>query len=158
MPIIFIALLFAVIAGPGLFNLIAAISLLMWARFARVVRSEVLRVKALDFVRRAQVTGCSTARILGRHILPNVLNTVVVLATIQVGWVIIAESSLSFLGVGIPPPTPSWGSQIAEGRENMEAAWWLIALPGVCIVLAVAGATLLGDLLRDRLDPNLRGL
>lgn len=158
LPIIFIALLIAVILGPGLLNLVLAITLLMWARFARVIRGEVLRVKALDFVRRAQITGCSSFRIMWRHILPNVLNTIVVLSTIQIGWVIVAESSLSFLGVGVPPPTPSWGGQIADGREYMQSAWWLIAIPGFCITVVVAVATRLGDMLRDRLDPSLRNI
>jgi len=158
MPIILVALLFAVILGPGVLNLIVAISLLMWARFARVIRGEVLRIRAQDFIRRAQVTGCSTIRIMARHVLPNVLNTVIVLATIQIGWVIVAESSLSFLGIGIPPPTPSWGSMVAEGRDYLRTAWWLAALPGACITLTVAAVIVLGDWLRDRLDPSLRNV
>jgi peptide/nickel transport system permease protein len=158
MPIILVALLFAVIVGPGLLNLVVAISLLMWARFARVIRSEVLTIKAQDFIRRAQVTGCSSVRIMFRHILPNVLNTVIVLAAIQIGWVIIAESSLSFLGIGIPPPTPSWGSMVAEGRDHLRTAWWLAALPGACITVTVAAVIVFGDWLRDRLDPSLRNV
>ena len=130
----------------------------MWARFARLVRGEVLTWKEREFVALARVAGCSSFRILRRHIFPNIVNPLVVLATLQVGWVIIVEASLSFLGAGIPPPTPSWGAMIADGRAHITTAWWLSFFPGVALVLVVLSINLLGDWLRDFLDPRTRNL
>ncbi|MBI2359779.1 MAG: ABC transporter permease [Deltaproteobacteria bacterium] len=158
LPIILIALLFAVTLGPSFGNLILVLVLVMWARFARLVRGEVLTWKEREFVALARVAGCSTLRILCRHIFPNVVNPLMVLATLQVGWVIIVESSLSFLGAGIPPPTPSWGAMIADGRAYVTTAWWLSFFPGLALVLVVLAINLLGDWLRDFLDPRLRNL
>lgn len=158
MPIIFVALLFAVIFGPGLLNLVSALSLLMWARFARVLRGEVLRIRSLDFVESAQAIGCAPWRIMARHVLPNLASTILVLSTTQIGWVILAESSLSFLGLGVPPPTASWGNMIASGREYLSTAWWLTAIPGVVLTGTVAAMVAVGDWLRDRLDPQWRGV
>lgn len=158
LPIILIALLFAVTLGPSFTNLILVLVLVMWARFARLVRGEVLAWKERDFVALARVAGCSTLRILCRHIFPNVVNPLMVLATLQVGWVIIVESSLSFLGAGIPPPTPSWGAMIADGRAYVTTAWWLSFFPGLALVLVVLAINLLGDWLRDFLDPRMRNL
>lgn len=158
LPIILIALLFAVTLGPSFSNLILVLVLVMWARFARLVRGEVLSWKEREFVALARVAGCSTLRILTRHIFPNVLNPLVVLATLQVGWVIIVESSLSFLGAGIPPPTPSWGAMISDGRSYVTTAWWLSFFPGLALILAVLSINLLGDWLRDFLDPRMRHL
>ena len=155
-PTILFALLLAVTMGQGLRTLVIAISLLLWARFARVVRGEVLALKNRDFVALAKVHGCSPARIMITHILPNVLNTFMVLLTLHVGVVIVAEASLSFLGAGIPPPTPSWGLMVAEGRGKISSAWWLSLLPGIAITLVVLAFNLFGDWLRDRLDPKLR--
>ena len=115
LPIILIALLFAVTLGPSFTNLIIVLGLVMWARFARLVRGEVLTWKEREFVALARVAGCSSLRIMVRHLFPNVVNPLMVLATLQIGWVIIVESSLSFLGAGIPPPTPSWGAMMADG-------------------------------------------
>ena len=157
-PTILFALLLAVTMGQGLRTIVIAISLLLWARFARVVRGEVLAVKERDYVALAKVHGCSSARIMATHILPNVLNTFMVLLTLHVGVVIVAEASLSFLGAGIPPPTPSWGLMVAEGRGKISSAWWLSLIPGVAITLVVLAFNLFGDLLRDRLDPKLRQL
>lgn len=157
-PTILFALLLAVTMGQGLRTIIIAISLLLWARFARVVRGEVLAVKERDYVALAKVHGCSSARIMATHILPNVLNTFMVLLTLHVGVVIVAEASLSFLGAGIPPPTPSWGLMVAEGRGKISSAWWLSLIPGVAITLVVLAFNLFGDWLRDRLDPKLRQL
>jgi peptide/nickel transport system permease protein len=158
LPIILIALLFAVTLGPSFTNLILVLVLVMWARFARLVRGEVLSWKEREFVALARVAGCSTLRILFRHIFPNVANPLMVLATLQVGWVIIVESSLSFLGAGIPPPTPSWGAMIADGRAHVTTAWWLSFFPGLALVLLVLAINLLGDWLRDFLDPRMRSL
>ena len=157
-PAILFALLLAVTMGQGMRTLIIAISLLLWARFARVIRGEVLSVKTRDFVALAQVRGCSHGRIMFAHILPNVMNTFMVLLTLHVGVVILAEASLSFLGAGIPPPIPSWGQMVAEGRGKITSAWWLSLLPGLAITLVVLVFNTFGDWLRDRLDPRLRQL
>ena len=157
-PAILFALLLAVTMGQGLRTIVIAISLLLWARFARVVRGEVLAVKQRDFVSLARVHGCSPVRIMVTHILPNVMNTFMVLLTLYVGVVIVAEASLSFLGAGIPPPTPSWGLMVAEGRGKVASAWWISLIPGVAITLVVLAFNLFGDWLRDRLDPKLRQL
>lgn len=156
LPIILIALLFAVVFGPSFTNLILVLGLVMWARFARLVRGEVLTWKEREFVALARVAGCSPFRILERHIFPNIVNPLVVLATLQVGWVIVVEASLSFLGAGIPPPTPSWGAMIADGRSYITTAWWLSFFPGLALVLVVLSINLLGDWLRDFLDPRTR--
>jgi peptide/nickel transport system permease protein len=157
-PTILFALLLAVTMGQGLRTLVIAVSLILWARFARIVRGEVLAIKARDFIALAQVRGCSHLRIMLVHILPNVLNTFMVLLTLHMGFVIIVEASLSFLGAGIPPPTPSWGQMVAEGRGRLVSAWWVSTLPGVAITLVVLAFNLFGDWLRDRLDPKLRQL
>jgi peptide/nickel transport system permease protein len=157
-PAILFALLLAVTMGQGLGTLVLAISLLLWASFARVIRGEVLALKQRDFVALARVRGCSSLRIMLTHILPNVLNTFMVLVTLNIGVVIIAEASLSFLGAGIPPPTPTWGLMISDGRGRIADAWWVSLIPGIAITLLVLSVNLFGDWLRDRLDPRLRQL
>lgn len=157
-PAILFALLLAVTMGQGMTTLVIAISLLLWASFARVIRGEVLSLKGRDFVALAKVRGCSPARIMVTHILPNVLNTFMVLVTLNIGVVIIAEASLSFLGAGIPPPTPTWGLMISEGRGRIASAWWVALFPGIAITLLVLSVNVFGDWLRDRLDPRLRQL
>ncbi|MGQ4810267.1 Dipeptide transport system permease protein DppC [Candidatus Entotheonellaceae bacterium PAL068K] len=157
-PTILFALLLAVTMGQGLRTLIIAVGLILWARFARLVRAEVLSLKARDFVALATVHGCSHVRIMATHLLPNVLNTFMVLLTLNVGVVIVAEASLSFLGAGIPPPMPSWGLMVAEGRGKIASAWWISLIPGISITLVVLAFNLFGDWLRDRLDPKLRQL
>lgn len=157
-PAILFALLLAVTMGQGLGTLVIAISLLLWASFARIIRGEVLALKSRDFVALAKVRGCSPTRIMATHILPNVLNTFMVLVTLNIGVVIIAEASLSFLGAGIPPPTPTWGLMVSEGRGRIADAWWVSLIPGVAITLLVLSVNLFGDWLRDRLDPRLRQL
>ena len=155
-PTILIALLLAVSLGQGLRTMVIAIAVILWARFARVVRGEVLTVKARDFVALARVRGCSGLRIMAVHILPNVMNTFMVLLSLHIGFVILLEASLSFLGAGIPPPTPSWGQMVADGRGHIAAAWWLSFPPGIAILLVVLACNLFGDWLRDWLDPRLR--
>ncbi len=157
-PAILFALLLSVTMGQGLGTLVLAISLLLWASFARVLRGEVLALKQRDFVALAKVRGCSSARIMLTHILPNVLNTFMVLVTLNIGAVIIAEASLSFLGAGIPPPTPTWGGMISDGRGRIAEAWWVALIPGIAITLLVLSVNVFGDWLRDRLDPRLRQL
>jgi peptide/nickel transport system permease protein len=157
-PAILVALVFVVTVGASFWMVVAILALLLWAQFARLVRGEVLTWKERDFVGRAQVAGASTFRILFRHILPNVFNSIVVLATLQVGWAIVVESALSFLGAGIPPPEPTWGNLVAEGRDVLDSAWWISVFPGLAIMLVVLSFNLFGDWLRDVLDPKLRQL
>lgn len=155
-PMILLAFLLAVTVGASLGTVIVAVALVIWARFARVVRGEVLSLRERNFVKLARIAGCGTPRILWVHILPNVINTIVVLLTLQLGWVIIVESSLSFLGAGIPPPTPAWGSMISEGRSSLVRAWWVCTMPGIFLMLTVLSFNLIGDWLRDVFDPKLR--
>jgi len=155
-PTILIALLLAVSLGQGLRTMVIAIAVILWARFARVVRGEVLTVKARDFVALARVHGCSHLRIMAVHIMPNVMNTFMVLLSLHIGFVILVEASLSFLGAGIPPPTPSWGQMVADGRSHIASAWWLSFPSGAAILLVVLAFNLFGDWLRDWLDPRLR--
>lgn len=155
-PIILFAILLVVALGPNMANVVVAIALVLWARYARVIRGETLSLKERDFIARARVAGCSHLRILLFHLFPNTVNTLLVLLTLQVGWVIIVEASLSFLGAGIPPPTPAWGSMVSDGREYVDTAWWVSAMPGVAIMLTVIAFNLFGDWLRDTLDPKLR--
>lgn len=157
-PAILFALLLAVTMGQGIGTLVVAISLLLWASFARIIRGEVLALKQRDFIALAKVRGCSTPRIMLTHIVPNVFNTFMVLVTLNIGVVIIAEASLSFLGAGIPPPTPTWGLMVSEGRGRIADAWWVALIPGIAITLLVLSVNLFGDWLRDRLDPRLRQL
>lgn len=157
-PTVLLAMLLAVALKPSLTNVIVIISLVFWGRFARLVRGEVLSWKTRDFVALARVAGAGPLQIMFRHILPNVLDTAVVMATLQVGYVILLEAALSFLGVGVPPPTPSWGGIVAEGRGFISTAWWLTVFPGLAIMLLVLSCNLLGDWLRDALDPKLRQL
>ncbi len=138
--------------------MIIVIVLTIWGRFARQVRGEVLSVRERDFVALARVAGASNRRILITHILPNVANSVIVLATWQVGLVILMEASLSFLGVGIPPPTPSWGTMVADGRLWISSAWWVSVIPGMAILVTILAMNMVGDWLRDYLDPRLRQL
>ena len=157
-PVILLALILAVTVGPSFFNVVLAIAVILWARYARVIRGEVLTLMELDFIAQARIAGAGAWRIITRHLAPNTLNTLVVLVTLQIGYVIIVEAALSFLGAGIPPPTPAWGSMIAEGRDFVTSAWWVSFLPGLAILLVVLAYNLLGDWLRDTLDPKLRQL
>jgi peptide/nickel transport system permease protein len=157
-PVILLAMILAVTVGPSFTNVVVAIAVILWARYARVIRGQVLTLMQLDFIAQARIAGAGASRIITRHLLPNTLNTLVVLVTLQIGYVIILEASLSFLGAGIPPPTPAWGSMIAEGREFVTSAWWVSLWPGLAILLIVLAFNLLGDWLRDTLDPKLRQL
>lgn len=158
LPLILLALVLVVLFEPGTATTVAVVALLLWSRYARQVRAEALTLKEMDFVARARVAGASNLRIIFRHIFPNVVNTIIVLATLQVGNVILLEASLSFLGAGIPPPNPAWGVMIAEGRDYITTSWWLSVIPGLAIMLTVLSMNLFGDWLRDRLDPKLRQL
>lgn len=155
-PIILMALVLVAALGASFKTVIAVLIIFLWAQYARQVRGETLSVRVQDYIARARVSGASNARIMLRHVFPNVFNSLVVLATLQVGFVIILESTLSFLGAGIPRPTPAWGLMVADGRELIIAAWWVALLPGIAITLVVLSMNLLGDWLRDRLDPKQR--
>jgi peptide/nickel transport system permease protein len=155
-PGILIALLLAVILGPSFTTVVLAISLLGWAAYARLIRGEVLKLRNADFVLQARIVGCSPLRIMLTHIFPNVVNPMLILATLSVGLVILIESALSYLGAGIPPPTPTWGSMVSDGRGLIDTAWWISFFPGLAIGLVVLSGNFLGDWLRDRLDPRLR--
>ena len=157
LPSLVFAIFLAAITAPSTQNIVLILSAVYWTRYARVVRGEVLGLRERDFVRLAQVAGASPLRIIVRHILPNVLNTTVVLATLMLGVVIVTEASLSFLGVGVPPPQPAWGLMLADGKKGMMTGyWWLTVFPGLAIMLVVLAASLAGDWLRDRLDPKLQ--
>jgi peptide/nickel transport system permease protein len=159
LPSLVFAIFLAALLGPGVFNIIIVFGLIYWTRYARVMRGEVLSLRERDFVRLAQVAGLSHWKIILRHIIPNVLNTWMVLASLTVGVVIITEASLSFLGLGVPPPTPAWGLMLAEARRTlMGGQWWLTVLPGICISVVVLAANLFGDWMRVRLDPRQRNL
>ena len=157
-PGILLALVLAVALGPSFQTVIIVVVTIFWSRYARLVRGETLSLKSQDFVARARVAGASNLRIMTRHIFPNVVNTIIVLATLEVGQVILLEASLSFLGAGLPRPTPAWGLMVADGRELIVSSWWVALVPGMAILLAVLSMNLLGDWLRDRLDPRLKNL
>jgi peptide/nickel transport system permease protein len=156
MPFMFVALALAASIPPGLGSVLTIIVFFSWAHYSRQTRGEVLSLKQRDFVALARVAQASKWRIATRHILPNLVNTLTVLATLQVGNIILFEASLSFLGLGIQPPTPSWGSMVSEGRNYISTAWWITAFPGLAIMLMVLSCNFLGDWLRDALDPKLR--
>lgn len=156
LPAILIALVLAVVLGASFTNVIVVIGLVLWPRYARQVRGEARSLMHQEFVALARIAGCSPWRIMVVHLLPNLVPTLLVLATLQVGDVIIFESTLSFLGVGLPPPLPAWGLMVADGRTLITSAWWVSVLPGLAIMITVLAMNLLGDWVRDRLDPRLR--
>ncbi len=155
-PSILLALVFVAVVGPSFQTVVTVIALVYWALYARQARGETLSVKNQDFIQRAKVAGASHFRIIFMHIFPNVLNTLIIVATLQLGTAILFEASLSFLGAGIPRPTPAWGVMVADGRELIVANWWVSFFPGVCILVAVLSLNLLGDWTRDKLDPKTR--
>lgn len=156
-PVILLALLLGAISGPSFTNIIIVISLTLWSQYARMARGETLKIRNEDYVDLARTSGLSNFTIIWCHILPNIAPALIVIATLQVGIVIVLEASLSFLGVGVPPPAPSWGSMVADGRSYIASAWWLCMVPGSAILLTVMAVNLLGDALADRINPALRG-
>jgi len=159
LPALVFAIFLATMLGPSMWNIVIILGLVYWTRYARVIRGEVLSLREREFVKLAEIAGASRTRVILRHILPNVLNSTMVLASLTIGVVIIAEASLSFLGVGVPPPEPAWGSMLADGRSMlMVGDWWLTVFPGLGILLVVLATQLLGDWLRVRLDPQLRNM
>lgn len=158
LPAVLIAIVLASTVGPSFENVIIVISFLYWPRYARQLRGETLSIKERDFVQLARIAGCSPASILVKHILPNLMPSLMVLASLQVGSAIILEATLSFLGVGIPPPEPAWGVIIEDGRGMLLSAWWISLFPGLAIMVTVLAFNLMGDWVRDRLDPKLKGV
>ena len=157
-PTILMAIFLVAILGPGLVNVMIAVGLVYWGGFERVVRGQVLSLREWEFVLSARAIGTTDWRIMFRHILPNCLSPVIVMATLLMADAIIIESTLSFLGMGAQPPTPSWGSILASGRSYLRLAPWVMIFPGIAIMLTVLGFNLLGDGLRDALDPRLKNL
>jgi peptide/nickel transport system permease protein len=159
LPALTFAIFLAAVVGPSMWNIVIILAAVYWTRYARVIRGEVLSLRERDFVRLAIVAGCSKRTIMRRHILPNVVNSAIVLGTLMLGVVIVTEAALSFLGVGVPPPKPAWGLMLADGKKGLMAGyWWLTVLPGLCIMFMVLSANLIGDWLRVKLDPQLRQL
>jgi len=158
LPTILIAVVLVAVSEPSFTNVVLVIALLLWPRFARQVRGETRAIKEQDFVALAVVAGRSSTWIISRHIFPNVVPTLLVISTLQVGYVVLLEGTLSFLGVGVPPPSPAWGLMIADGRGFLATAWWISLFPGLAMVLTVLSVNLMGDWLRDHLDPKLRQL
>ena len=155
-PGILMALALTAALGPSVRNLIIALTVTGWVLYARLVRGVVLSVKEREYVESAQALGAGNSRIILRHVLPNVISPVIIVAALDLGRMILAESSLSFLGLGIQPPTPSWGSMIADGRSYLFNAWWVSTFPGLFLAGTVMVIALLGDAVRDRLDPHFR--
>ncbi|MDF3837273.1 ABC transporter permease [Cupriavidus basilensis] len=157
-PSLALALVLAAVLGPGFETVVLVIVITYWTWYARIVRGEVMSLKERDYVALARVAGCGTLVIFRRHLLPNLLNTLLVLATLQVGQVIIFEASLSFLGLGIQQPDVSWGLMLADARNYITNAWWVITMPGLAIMATCLASNLLGDWLRDHFDPRRRQL
>ena len=153
-PAILLAVLTVAVLGPGFTKLILVLGLTRWPRYTRVAYAQTLQVATLPYVRAAEMAGAGTARILRRHVLPNIAGPLMVVATTEFGLMILFEAGLSFLGLGIQPPAPSWGSIMSEGRDYVARAWWLTVFPGICLFGVVMCVNLLGDWLRDRVDPR----
>lgn len=158
LPYLLFAIAFMALLQPGVGNLLIVLVLRSWVVYARLVRVAVLSMKQREFVTVAVALGAGDGRILLRHVLPNVVAPVLVVSSFQLAELIIVESSLSFLGLGVQPPLPSWGSMLSQGREYISSAWWLVTFPGLAIIVTVLGANLAGDAVRDLMDPRLRGL
>jgi peptide/nickel transport system permease protein len=158
LPLMLLALLVVAAFGPSMTNLVVVLALTSWIRYARIVRGQVLAVREREFVLSTVAIGASTARIMFRHILPNILTPALVVATLELARIIIMDAALSFLGLGLQPPSPSWGRMLADGRTYMSTAWWVVTFPGLAIVLTVLSVNLVGDWLRDYFDPRQRNL
>jgi ABC-type dipeptide/oligopeptide/nickel transport system permease subunit len=154
-PFILLALIFLAILGPGFWSVFAALTVALWVNYARLIRGETLKLREMEYVSAARMIGCSGSRTLLRHIMPNMLQSIIVLATLDMAYVIIFESALTFLGLGIQPPTPTWGYMLSEGRNYLRESPAMTIFPGLAIILTVVGINLLGDWLRDTLDPSL---
>jgi len=155
-PAILLAILTVAVLGPGFLNLVIVLGLTRWPRYTRVAYGQTLQIANLPYIRAAEMAGASTTRILWRHILPNIAGPMMVVATSEFGLMILFEAGLSFLGLGIQPPNPSWGAIMAAGRQYVERAWWLTVFPGACLFTLVVCVNLTGDWLRDKVDPRSR--
>ena len=158
LPYLMVALTVVAILGSSVTIVILVIGMLRWMGFARILRGEVMRLVEMDFVRLALVAGSSRSRIMFKHVFPNIINTLLVLATLELGLAVIVEASLSFLGLGVPRPMPSWGSMLRDAQQYIYLTWWFPLIPGLAITLLVMSANLAGDWLRDRFDPTRRQL
>ncbi|MCX8568987.1 MULTISPECIES: ABC transporter permease [Hyphomicrobiales] len=154
-PFLLLALIFMAVLGPGFATLVMALAFALWINFARIVRSETMRIRTLDYVDAATTMGVSQLRIIFTHVLPNVLPAVLVVATLDIALVIISEAALSFLGLGVQPPTASWGVMISEGRDFLYEQPWIVIAPGIAVLISSVGINLFGDFLRDYFDPRL---
>jgi peptide/nickel transport system permease protein len=157
-PFILVALATVVVFGPSITLVVALLILFSWSGFARQVRVETLRIRTTDYVASARIAGASSTRVIFRHVIPGVVNTVMVVASLNLGQLILTEATLSFLGVGIPKPKPAWGSMVAEGQDYISTSYWMTLFPGLAILLVVFAFNFLGDWMRDRFDPRLRQL
>ncbi len=157
-PFILFALVVTIAFEPSLRVVLILLAILAWSVFVRNIRAEILVLKNTDYVAAARIAGASTMKIMMRHLFPGVINTMMVIASLRVGQLILAEASLSFLGAGIPAPTPAWGVMVSDGRSYLDKAWWVSTFPGTAILLTVMSFNFFGDWLRDRLDPRLRQL
>ena len=157
-PFILVALVVAIVLGNSLTIIVILLVIFFWTGFARQIRAETLQLKTMDYVAFSKISGASSIRIMYKHILPGVFSTLIVVATLTVGTVILVESILSFLGVGVPGPTPTWGAMIADGRNYLTTGWWIAFFPGIALLLTVLAFNFLGDWLRDTFDPKLRQL
>jgi peptide/nickel transport system permease protein len=155
-PAILLAVLTVAVLGPGFIKLVLVLGLTRWPRYTRVAYAQTLQVANLPYIKAAELAGAGPTRILGRHVLPNIAGPLVVVSTAEFGLMILFEAGLSFLGFGIQPPTPSWGSIMSAGRQYVERAWWMTLFPGGCLFALVFSVNVLGDWLRDRLDPRSR--
>jgi peptide/nickel transport system permease protein len=156
-PLMILALIIVAVLGPSLRNLVLVLALTSWVRYARIVRGDVLSLREREFIMSARAVGASSRRILLKHILPNVITPAIIVGTLELARVVIMEAALSFLGLGVQPPDPSWGRMLADGRTYLASAWWLATFPGVAILLLVLSVNLAGDWMRDYFDPRLRG-
>ena len=156
LPFLLIALIMTFIFGKSLAVMLIVLALIAWSGFVRIIRAQVLVLREMDYVDAARIAGATNVRILWKHIVPGIVNTAVVIASISVGGLILAEATLSFVGAGIQPPTPAWGVMVNDGRSYLQTAWWLVGMPGIAIFMVVISLNFLGDWLRDRLDPTLR--
>jgi peptide/nickel transport system permease protein len=157
-PGLVLALLISVGLGPGFWTVVFALSILGWSAYARLMRGEALRIRSSDFVAQARVNGASPIRIMIKHIFPNVANILIIGVTLSIGGMILAESMLSYIGIGIPAPAASWGAMVADGRNDLDRAWWISTFAGIAIGLVVLSGNFLGDWIRDKMDPRLRRL
>jgi ABC-type dipeptide/oligopeptide/nickel transport system permease subunit len=157
-PFILLSIIFMAIFGPGFTSLVIALAVAIWVNYARLVRGETLKIRELEFIQAARSIGVRHTTIILRHVLPNVLPAIVVMATLDIAFIIIFEAALSFLGLGIQPPTPSWGVMISDGRNYLYESVWMTLGPGIAILITAVAINLIGDFLRDTYDPRLAGL